>query len=78
MENKEYYRCSDAVNEKIEKYAKRLTVCFCIIVISFALALGMIYKELNNQMKFKYISVIKILEQIHDVDIENSVVLKRK
>ena len=78
LENKEYYRCSDAVNEKIEKYFKRLTIGLCAIVISFALALGLIYKELNNQMKFKYVSIVKIFEQVHDVSIENSIVQKRK
>ena len=78
LENKEYYRCSDAVNEKIEAYFKRLTIGLCAIVISFALALGLIYEELNNQMKFKYVSIIKILEQVHDVSIENSIVQKRK
>ena len=78
MENQEYYRCSDAVNEKIEKYFKRLMIGLCAIVISFALALGLIYKELNNQMKFKYVSIIKILEQVHDVSIENSIVQHRK
>ena len=78
MDNNEYTRCSDIINEIIEKKTKRLLVANIAAAVFFGVIATTFFVDLNNKMKYKYISMINIIEQIYDVDIEKSVIHRNK
>ena len=78
MDNNEYTRCSDIINEIIEKKTKRLLVANIAAAVFFGVIATAFFVDLNNKMKYKYISMINIIEQIYDVDIEKSVIHRKK
>ena len=78
MDNNEYTRCSDIINEIIEKKTKRLLVANIAAAVFFGVIATAFFVDLNNKMKYKYISMINIIEQIYDVDIEKSVIHRNK
>ena len=78
MDNNEYTRCSDIINEIIEKKTKRLLVANIAAAVFFGIIATAFFVDLNNKMKYKYISMINIIEQIYDVDIEKSVIHRNK
>ena len=78
MDNNEYTRCSDIINEIIEKKTKRFLIANIAAAVFFGVIATAFFVDLNNKMKYKYISMINIIEQIYDVDIEKSVIHRKK